>query len=447
MTKSTRILLVEDREALQSKYVQYFREHGFEPISARTIRSAKAIVLTQSIDCVIMETRTPNDMVIQWIAELIEARPSIMILVITDTSDTPFTVKAIKMGAENVMIQPVDISTLASIIAKFSDSSAPEASVPPARAGKQAPFFGDHVSTVETINLAKIASTSSNIVLLLGETGTGKGILAKWIHEHSDRASSPFVEVNCSSLKGELLRSELFGHARGAFTSAVKDKEGLLEVANMGTLFLDEIGDMNAEVQVQLLKTIEDRTFRRVGENTIRHSNFRLICATNRDLLASGPNGFRQDLYYRICVFPIQLKGLRDKKEEILALCEHILAGVGYAHLPLCPELRQKLQAHPWPGNVRELRNMLERALMLAQGVSLALQHFPGLSEGAVPSPIPMGSLKLDDIEDIHILQVVTDMHGNIQQASKALGLSVSSLYRRLGKIRDTASITEPSCS
>jgi two-component system NtrC family response regulator len=173
------------------------------------------------------------------------------------------------------------------------------------------PYFGKSMTTKKMLELSKIAAKSDTVVLLEGETGTGNGILARWIHYNSERKSEPFIEVNCSILKGELLRSELFGHVRGAFTSAVKDREGLIELANGGTLFLDEISDMDLAAQAQLLKAIEERSFRRIGENALRKSDFRLLCATNRDLKVETKE-FRRDLYYRINVFPIKLLPLRE---------------------------------------------------------------------------------------------------------------------------------------
>ncbi len=186
------------------------------------------------------------------------------------------------------------------------------------------------------LEYAQVAATNTTIVLITGETGTGKGVLARWIHDKSDRKSGEFVELNCSSLKGEILRSELFGHVKGSFTSAVRDRVGLIEIADCGTLFLDEIGDMDMSVQSQLLKTIEEKTYRRIGENKLRKSDFRLICATNHNLAEASENGtFRKDLYYRINVFPIQLPTLKERKEDIEGLIEHILNSFGYSHLPI----------------------------------------------------------------------------------------------------------------
>jgi transcriptional regulator with PAS, ATPase and Fis domain len=268
----------------------------------------------------------------------------------------------------------------------------------------------------------------------------GKGVLARWIHDNSRRQSEAFVELNCSSLKGELLRSELFGHVKGAFTSAIKDREGLIEVADGGTLFLDEIGDMDAEVQAQLLKTLEERSFRRIGENLVRKSDFRLICATNRDLQKEiEAKRFRNDLYYRICVFPISIPPLQKRVEDIRGLAEHFLTGFGYSEFPLAADVIALLEGYAWPGNVRELRNMLERALLLARGKTLSTSHFPGLEVITPPRAVLPDDQDLNvlhsDIEHAHILMVIKKYKGDKVKASKALGISLSSLYRKINRI------------
>jgi transcriptional regulator with PAS, ATPase and Fis domain len=289
---------------------------------------------------------------------------------------------------------------------------------------------------------ASVAAANDTVVLILGETGTGKGVLARWIHSRSERKAEAFVEVNCSSLKGELLRSELFGHTKGAFTSAIKDREGLIEVADGGTLFLDEIGDMDMEVQTQLLKTIEEKSFRRIGENQVRKSDFRLICATNRDLLKETETGrFRNDLYYRICVFPVRMPSLRERKEDIPGLCEQVLKEFDYSHLPVSKGVLQLIENYPWPGNIRELRNMLERACLLARGQEILPEHFPGLN--VRPAAVVQGGgdgvslVNLDEMEKVHIKKVLEHCGGDKYKASEVLGISLSSLYRKLSKIGD----------
>ena len=237
-------------------------------------------------------------------------------------------------------------------------------------------------------------------------------------------------------MRGELLRSELFGHTRGAFTSAVSDREGLIEVADGGTLFLDEIGDMDLDVQAQLLKTIEEKSFRRIGENKIRKSDFRLICATNFDLQQGiKEKKFRSDLFYRICVFPITVPSLRERNEDISGLAEHLLKNLGYVHFPLSSKVLQMLKSYNWPGNVRELRNMLERASILAQEQPLSPDHFPGLGSSSFSSSESKAPENLEEFTNKHILTVVNNYDGDKKKASEALGISLSNLYRRLSQI------------
>lgn len=447
MGRAMKILLVEEDDDAMSGYVRCFSKSGDKLHSTRTLERAKSAVAEETFDVILLSLSLPDGQLIGWVSELKKQHTHIFIVVI-GFADIPQVVKFIKSGAESYLTKPVDLEDLQNVLKKHRDRLLPAIQdVLSSSVITPPPFFGDNLATTETLNLAKIAAACNNIILLLGETGTGKGVFAHWIHDHSDRAAGPFVEVNCSSLKGDLLRSELFGHVRGAFTSAVRDKEGLLEIADAGTLFLDEIGDMDAEVQAQLLKTIEERNFRRLGENAVRHSNFRLICATNQDLRPNGSGGFRQDLYYRICVFPIFLSGLRNRREEFPALCEHLLLGMGYLHLPLDEALMKRLLDYSWPGNVRELKNVFERALMLAQGKILESCHFPlPIADSETPL-FHLNSQKLNDMEDLHILQTVEEFQGNMQKASNALGLSVSSLYRRLSKIRSTAMEISQDCA
>ena len=310
------------------------------------------------------------------------------------------------------------------------------------------PYFGFSPIMGRVKKYIDIAAVEPCTALIIGETGSGKGVAARWIHEHSPRRKMGFVDINCSGLKGDLLKTELFGHSKGAFTGAVSDRAGLIEEADGGTLFLDEIGDMDIDVQCQLLKSIEEKTYRRVGENKLRSSDFRLICATNRDLPEAVKSGaFREDLYYRINTLCIELPPLRERREDIFGLLKHLLTNMGYNRFPLSGALVDTLTRHPWPGNIRELRNALERALMFAQREPLAVEHFAGLLEAPQDSAKPgqtgaeqAGLRKeivwnLDRIENEQIQRALRYFDGNKVKTSKALGISLSSLYRRLDQI------------
>ncbi|MBD3419028.1 MAG: response regulator [Chitinivibrionales bacterium] len=434
--KHPRLFFIEDDEDALFGYERYFAKAGYATLAATTLQEAKTIAGRESFDVAILDLKLPDGNGLSWLPELKSRHPAVPVIIITALGDIPTAVEATKKGAANFLTKPVSLRELKDQIRQLSElRNLRRQNLIRQRTHKQEqPWLGHDGPMRQLMEYCTVASANDTVILLLGETGTGKGVLARWIHEHSERASEPYIELNCSSLRGELLRSELFGHVKGSFTSAIKDREGLVEVADGGTLFLDEIGDMDLEVQAQLLKTIEERSFRRVGENKLRTSDFRLICATNRDLLKAAENGlFRKDLYYRICVFPIQVPPLRDRPQDISPLAHHLLAVLGYSAFQLDPEVQEILQAYQWPGNVRELRNMLERALLLAGQDRLAARHFPGLS----PSIAAGGNnlkLPLEEVEKKHIFAVIDYCGGDKNKACEILGISLSALYRRLDK-------------
>jgi DNA-binding NtrC family response regulator len=341
-----------------------------------------------------------------------------------------------KSGAENFLIKPLDIGNLEASVERAIEVAGLRRrdSIRRRLAQTNEPFFGIGKESEAMQGHIQVAAENGTPLLIQGETGTGKGVMARWVHEQSGRKAEPFVELNCSCLKGDLLRSELYGHTKGSFTSAIADREGLVEMADHGTLFLDEIGDMDLQVQAQFLKTIEEKTYRRIGENNLRSSDFRLICATNKDLVVEVEKGtFRKDLYYRICIFPITLPPLRDRVGDIIPIAEHLLKGLGYAK-PIDVEVASLLQCHSWPGNVRELRNILELACLLARGQVLAPCHFPALNKPCVLKATENQSLLLCDAEKQHVLKVLNSCDGDKNKASELLGISLASLYRKLGK-------------
>jgi len=283
-----------------------------------------------------------------------------------------------------------------------------------------------------------MAAASESPILIQGETGSGKGVLAAWIHENGPRADKAFVDINCAMLQGEMLASELFGHARGAFTGAVDQKQGLLEVADEGTVFLDEIGETDPTIQGQLLKVLETKTFRRLGEVRDRQSDFRLICATNKDLQTHVSKGkFRDDLYYRVTVFTIHIPPLRERLEDLPALIEHILKSQSPRKVEISAQAMDILSDYAWPGNVRELKNVLERAVMVSQGEAVTSEHLPFHLR---PSVEVKRSESLDDeiinMEASHLRELINRCKGNVTKAAKVLGVSRSTLYRRLWQLK-----------
>jgi NtrC-family two-component system response regulator AlgB len=288
----------------------------------------------------------------------------------------------------------------------------------------------------QAIDLAFQVATSEATVLLRGESGTGKGVLARAIHERSSRANGPFVIVHCPSLSGELLESELFGHVKGAFTGAVRDTEGKVAAAEGGTLFLDEIGDMPAAVQPKLLRLLQDRSYERVGETTTRTANVRILAATNRDLAAEAASGrFREDLFYRLNVIDIELPPLRQRPHDILPLAEHLLAffarQTGKAVRSFAPEAQEALLRHKWAGNVRELRNAIERGVILATGTTLERVQLPGPVGNPPPPRVEVGgTVTLDVLEAEHIRCILANST-SLEEAAVTLGIDPSTLYRK----------------
>ncbi len=434
------VLLVDDEPATLFGFSRFMTKAGYAVTEATTLAEAREAISSRRFDVVILDLNLPDGNGIDWIPDIREGHPATAVVVITGSADIPLAVEAMRRGADNFLTKPVSLVDLDIFLRKSLELGSlrrKNLAHQWLSKGFEA-YFGESNAIAKVMEFAAIASQNDSAILLQGETGTGKGVLARWIYHHSPRKSGLFVEINCSGLKGELLASELFGHVKGAFTSAVQDKPGLIEVADGGTLFLDEIGDMDLAVQAQFLKVIEEKSFRRVGDVRVRRSNFRLIAATNKDLAAETAGGlFRSDLFFRINVFPILLPPLRERVEDLEGLVPRILASLRASFPEISPEVMNLLKSYPWPGNVRELRNVLERALLISQGLPLKPEHFPGI--GAAPKAPAAGAAAtpgLASVEEAYIRSVVSKAGGDIRKASAELNMSRATLYRRLKKMR-----------
>jgi transcriptional regulator with PAS, ATPase and Fis domain len=298
-------------------------------------------------------------------------------------------------------------------------------------------FLGRGPAITQLARLAENALRTDVPVLIQGETGSGKGTLAMWLHGHSTRAREACVDLNCAGLSRELLESELFGHEKGAFTGAVNAKLGLLEIAHRGTVFLDEIGDADLMVQAKLLKVLEERRFRRLGDVRDRQVDIRLIAATHHDLrVLIKQKRFRDDLYFRISTINLQMPPLRERTEDIPVLAESMLHKIAvnlkHSAIELTPEALAALQGYSWPGNIRELRNVLERAALLTTDGKITSKHlyFEFASEASLP--VQDTKLSLSDVERIYIQKVIQDENGSVERAAERLGVPRSSLYKRI---------------
>ena len=436
------VLMVDDSPDILRTLQRGLAGAGYDLQPAGSLAAAREATAGRRFDAVLLDLNLPDGSGMEFLDELRQGNPAVAIVVITGHADIAIAVDAMRRGADNFLLKPVDMEALLVFLRKAVEvGTMRRGQLTRRRTVKLIqPYFGDAPPMKQVLDLATTSSRTDTTVLIRGETGAGKGVLARWIHEHSDRAAAPFVEVNCSSLRGEILASELFGHARGAFTSAVDDRQGLVEVADGGTLFLDEIGDMDIGVQAAFLKVIEEKRYRRLGEVRMRTSEFRLICATNQDLeLRTHTSLFRRDLFFRINVMPITLPPLRSIPENIPGLVKSLLSYLSSREIQVDPGVWPVLTHYAWPGNVRELRNVLERALVMNPRVLLPehftiLQHPIQIPAAAGESaPLPE---KLSDLESQRIQEAMVRFQGDIQKVGEALGISRATLYRRLSKLK-----------
>lgn len=428
------ILIIDDEQAVLSLFSKFLTGLGYKVATALSLAAAREMLASRDFQAVIIDQHLSDGKGVELINDVRSANPSAAIVMITGQGDVPLAVDSMRKGADNFLIKPVQLKELAVFLEKSLEvvSLRRRARTSDLLKKKGMFFFGMSAAMGTALEMAQVAVENDGPALITGETGVGKGVLARWIHESSDRRKGAFVEVSCPSFRGELLRSELYGHAKGAFTSAVQDQPGLLEAADGGTLFLDEIGDMEQSIQAQFLKVIEDKTYRRLGEMRVRNSDFRLICATNRDLQAEVATGrFRKDLLFRLKVLPVHIPALRERQEDIPAMARHFLAECNYQYRDLSPDIMRFLASYSWPGNIRELKYMIERAVLLARGKELSPQHFTGLWD-TVQADRAAGPGTIDALESDAIQNALKQCGGNVVKAAKLLGMSQATLYRRI---------------
>jgi DNA-binding NtrC family response regulator len=437
------VLLIDDDVDVLRGIGNYFERLGYEVTRELSGEAGLATYDRLRPDVVVLDLRLPG-MDGMEVLEHLRHRDAAVIL-LTGNSDVSTAVRAMQLGAENFLTKPVDMAHLAAATARVADkvrlrrvneallgASAPEHGLESLGASSQMQEFAHQV--------ALLAQSERTTVLLTGESGTGKGWVARMIHDLSPRAKAPFVEVNCAGLNATFLDSELFGHEKGAFTDAKDRKQGLFEIADRGTIFLDEIGDLAPELQPKLLKVLETKTFRRLGGTREISVDVRLIAATNRQLQTEVESGrFREDLYYRLSVMPLMLPAARDRsREDRLSLITRIMSDLR-KELPEAPatltsEALERLLGYAWPGNVREMRNVLERAMILGRGQpAVSVEHLPGEFR-ARPG---LGDrrhtpLSLDDLERQHIERTLKHHGGNRTRAAQELGISRATLINKI---------------
>ncbi len=434
-----KVLLVDDDSGTRFGFVKYLSKAGYDMSEAKDLAGGRDALTSSTFDVIILDLILPDGKGLDFINDVRDVSPEIPIIMITAAGDIPIAVDAMRRGADNFLTKPVDMEGLAVFLKKTIEiGSLKKASSSRQRLEKkEGVYFGESPAMKKVYELAQIASESDTQILITGETGTGKGMLAKWIHVNSGRSANAFVDVNCSGLRSELLAREIFGNVRGAFTSADQDRQGLLDLADGGTFFLDEIGDMDVSLQAPFLKVLEEKNYRRLGDVKSRRSDFRLITATNKDLGQEIKDGtFRQDLLYRINLLMIHIPPLRERPEDIKGLIFHLLHALGKPQAEITGEALQILEAYLWPGNIRELRNVIERALLVARGSSLRPDHFVGLT--ALPSAVERSVIStLNEAKESHILTVLERFNGDAVKAARSLNISRATIYRKIKQLKE----------
>ncbi len=438
-----RILIVDDEPAVRFGIRDFLELHGYEIEEAESCRHARHIFSTSRPDVVIADYILPDGTALDLLPRLKDIDSEIPLLILTAHGSIDLAVRAIKEGAEQFLTKPIELSTLRVILQRLLEKQRSHHKQLASRSRQVRhtidPFIGTSVAIRSLAEQARKILTTESPVLILGETGSGKGVLARWLHENSPRAEEAFVDLNCAGLSRELLETELFGHEKGAFTSATASKQGLFEVAHRGTIFLDEVGDVDLQIQPKLLKVLEDNRFRRVGDVRDRQVDVRLIAATHQDIrqLVSEKK-FRDDLYFRISTIPLSFPPLRERIEDIPVMAQYLLnkisADLGRREIHLNDDCLKALQAYAWPGNVRELRNVIERAVLQSEEKSICLKDLNFDGHANFGAPFLDSRLSLLELEKKYIQRVLQEERGRVEKAANRLGIPRSSLYQKIKK-------------
>jgi two-component system response regulator HydG len=434
------ILVVDDDTTVRETLVEFFQALGHNARGAATATEARRALAAHAPDVALIDLRLPDAQDLRLLEAIRADDPEVVVIVLTGHADVPTAVRAMQQGATDFLEKPVDLEALEAAVANAAESGRMRRELGVLRArDARAGWGGDPVSPAVVLSVDRLVALAARNddapVLIEGETGTGKGFVARRIHELSPRAGAPFVEINCASLSATFFESELFGHERGAFTDAKQAKRGLLEVAGRGSVFLDEIAELSSEVQPKLLKVIEDHTFRRLGGTTNLRGEARVVCATHQSLAeAVEARRFRADLYYRLQVLTITLPPLRERSNEIPSLARALLP----RGARLSEAGARALVRYEWPGNIRELKNTLWRASILAEGAEIGPEHlaFPP-SASSTPrssSAVADESPTLADAERRTILASLAATGGNKLRAAQRLGIARSTLAEKLKK-------------
>jgi NtrC-family two-component system response regulator AlgB len=443
-TDPLNLLVIDDEASLRRTLRTALESMGHTVTEAANKAQTLEALRRSRFDLAFLDLRLGTEKGLELLPEMLRVVPGLHVVIITAHASLDSAIDALRKGAFDYLPKPFTPNQIRLVL----DRSAlvrglrDRVAALEEQVGRLAPdveLDTEEPGFRKVLEVAYRVAPTDATLLLRGESGTGKGVLARAVHARSKRASRSFVTVHCPSLSAELLESDLFGHVKGAFTGATQDKTGKVETADGGTLFLDEIGDLPPALQPKLLRLIQDREFERVGEPTARTADVRIMAATNRDLEAEVKTGrFREDLFYRLNVIEVTLPPLRERRKDLVAVAKHLLGFFarqsGKAVTGFTPEAEAAMAVYAWPGNVRELRNAVERGVILTPDTQVGLEHLPGQLTAAGAARVELGApVTLEELEAEHIRRVVASSP-SLDEAAKVLGIDPSTLYRKRRK-------------
>jgi DNA-binding NtrC family response regulator len=442
MPRKASVLIVDDEEKLRHYLKKELVRKGYEVQDAGEGKAAMDSLALQTADVVLLDIALPGDSGVTVLGKIRKEHPLARVIMLTGNATVETALESMKLGAYDYLTKPCDLTELCLLIDRaFAETQLRrENEVLQRRFSRESEFdlfVGEDPGVQKALRMAEKAAAASSSVLISGETGTGKEIIARMIHQKSARRDEPFLALNCAAFQDSLLESELFGHEKGAFTDASRQKPGLVELASRGSLFLDEIGDMSPGIQAKVLRFLDSGEFRRVGGTRNMKTDIRILSATHRDLPKAAQEGkFRDDLYFRLNVVAIRLPPLRERRADIPLLAEHFLkkcsASIVTRSRSLSPDALDALKDYPWPGNVRELENIIERAMILSEGEVIQREDISSCLKGGPSSGGRPKDASLAEVERCHILKVLADAGANKAQAARSLGIDVKTLYNKL---------------
>ncbi len=446
--KRSKILVIDDDESLRRVLEYNLAQEGYAVLTAASGEQGLELLNKEGADLVLTDVRMAGMNGLQVMEEVRKTDPNVQVIIITAFGTIEMAVEAMKAGAFHYISKPFNRDELKLTIRKALELKAlQKENVVLRQALKSGTELDNLVAESppmrQIVDLVRRVAPTETTVLILGESGTGKELVARAIHGLSPRNRGPFIAVNCAAIPENLLESELFGHVRGAFTGAIRDRVGKFEAAEGGSIFLDEIGEMRPELQVKMLRCLEERVVERVGDNRPIRVDVRVLAATNKDLIKAIQTGeFREDLYYRLNVVPLAIAPLRDRREDIRALTQHFLRSLGAPpRLTIAPDAFRAMESYDWPGNVRELENALERALIFQRGDTITLADLPESIRAprtkeppGLPVSLPESGLSLEEVEKELILRALQKHDWNQSRAARYLGITRHTLLYRMEK-------------